>query len=750
MLASWWRVVIMSDGRASPDSSEPSSKRSRMDSLSEDVQGRSGAGAPSGGGGAGSTELGNASGNWIGGAQFGSHGVTTRMSRNFSLPIYDNGNYRRINGASSSVLAVDKWSGYSTPWGYIDFNRWDLHFSPRAWQKLLNNYRGIRPKKMQVRICNLQVREAIYNGTTTIYNSSPNGSIMAVVDYDGKYPYVLGNMQWGHLSVAPYKVAQLPQYGYTFSGCGDSTGFYCLEGGNCQVLRTGDTVTVSYEFRDAPMLDLCIVAQQANQTANPLLGSYMLRSWGLATNNVTNVTDARFIGAGNFSIMYQNFLFGNLWQHSLFNNSSASRDSSSSSKASTQYPVDSSEVDFPVGDVIIGDPRSGDGNEVLKDGQPIEGNVVTGENVNLNEFSTSWEGNFAGCGRPHNNYTFSYPVKNISCVTDAFRDNADLHFKAKEGVDICINKISSGSGKAFIGVPGVPKKQWPDTHGPAIPPCETRPCPTSDALTDETQPRLTRQTRNGGGINTTAYDSNTTWYKSVSYTSLKNGTDSNQTATFDTVFDGPHGQSWVESPNGIAGHPMIAQSYKEGTTLTWKQTPNALTDEDWNVSCNPLAGAQSGTSVTQTSGDVLKSRAVNVRGIFPGTCWQDKDIWYSGPIWCKIPDISSFHPKPLFGGYGLKHPPPQIFLKNNPIYVPLETSTSGLDYITNSYVNQLSSGQVSVEIEWECIPDQGVAWGPEDTQTAENFGGHDTYCPDTNAFFTIGSNTSSRTLRKHI
>lgn len=735
----------MSDnGRESPDSSGPSLKRSRVDSVSEDGPGRSGSGTAAGGGGSGSAVLGNASGNWIGGAQFGSHGVTTRMSRNFSLPIYDGGNYKRIRGNSSSTFTVDRWSGYSTPWGYLDFNRWDLHFSPRAWQKLVNNYRGIRPKTMQVRICNIQVREAIYSGDQTIYNSSPNGSIMAVVDYDGKYPYVLGNMQWGQLAVAPYKVTQLPQYGYTFSGCGDSTGFYCLEGGNCQVLRTGDTVEFTFQFKDVPMLDLCIVAQQANQMANPLLGSYMLRAYGLEKDNVSVISDTRFINAGDYSIMYHNFLFGNLWQHSLYNGSLVQSCDDTRVRVCKEVPLDGGEVEFPVGDFIIGDPRSGDGNEIIDDGDeggenpgnPGEGGSGLGGHVRFQRKPVLMSRDLP-INDSEDTDDVEFPVTRLTCTVakNAFNNEIRKNIK-KHGVGIKFRRILDPV------MPGVKPESFTvevDTN--------------SSNVYNESQSEVVEGTRTGFNhtrVNTLAHAPSTTWYKAVSYTTLKDGTASSTSATFDTIMDGPHGQSWVVDQNGIAGHPMIPASYKEGDTIPWRHQNNVtLTDDDWNVSCNPLAGAQSGTSVSQTVRDVLKERAVNVRGIFPGTCWQDKDIWYSGPIWCKIPDISSFHPKPLFGGYGLRSPPPQIFLKNNPIFLP-GNPAGGANYISNSYVNQLSSGQVSVEIEWECVPDQGVAWGPEDAQTVENFGGPDKYCPDGNGHFVVGANSQSRTLRKHL
>lgn len=698
-----------------------------MDSLSEDGPGRSGASASESGSGSGSAVCGNASGNWVGGAQFGSHGVTTRMSRNFSLPIYDGGNYKKISGESNSVMSVDKWSGYSTPWGYIDVNRWDLHFSPRAWQKLVNNYRGIKPKKMQVRICNIQVREAVYSGEQTIYNSSPNGSIMAVVDYDGKYPYVLGNMQFGHLTVAPYKVATLPQYGYTYSGCPDSTGFYCLEGGNCQVLRTGDTVEFSYTFTDAPMLDLSIVAQQANQMANPLLGSYMLRAFGIEKDNVTNISDTRYIAPGKYSAFYHNYLFGNLWQHSLYNGTLVQSDQA----RAKDVPLDSGEVEFPVEDVIIGDPRSGDGNEVIKDDTPIEpqpscavpplrlsrklASTLGGDNTRIvTQFAAA--GSTTGWSS-----TDTSRAKRNGCLITFTRDssgNVTTKMTGSSGSNLCDSDRD----------PVFPEGQ--DEQG------------DEGNLNLRTRYNVTR-------INELAHAPNTTWYKCVSYTTLKDGENSDTRATFDTIMDGPHGQCWQVDQSAISGRPMIAASTAEGGTIVWKQTAAPLMDEDWNVSCNPLAGAQSGTSVTQSVRDVLKERAVNVRGIFPGTCWQDKDIWYSGPIWCKIPDISNFHPKPLFGGYGLKNPPPQVFLKNNPIFIP-NTSPNGIDNVSSSFVNQLASGQVSVEIEWECVPDQGVSWGPEMAQTYEDFGGEDKYCPNTEGHFVVGSNTQTRTLRKHL
>lgn len=612
------------------DGAGPSSKRPRMDSLSEDGMGRSGPGDDSSGSGSGSAEIGNASGGWIGGAQFGSHGVTTRMSRQFALPVYDSGNYKYITSGTAKMSA-DKWMGYSTPWGFIDFNRWDLHFSPRAWQKLCNNYRGIRPKSMHVKLCNFQVREASVIGDQIIFNSSPNGSLMCVIDHDCKYPYVLGHMNWGHLSVAPYKVITLPQYGYTFMGIDRSTGFFCLEGGNCQVLRTGDCVEFDYRFNDVPMLDLAVVMQHAMQTANPLLGSYMLRASGMDSGTVTNVSDHRYIDAGKYSAMYHQYLFGNNWQHTLW---------------------------------------------------------VRGKNINSDKID------LGTCFKRSSDQPMD-TMSESSVYTDYSEEDTDADCDVRVGW----NKTSVNPTQRNI---------------------------PADAVT---------------------------WLNSIDVTQL--GGHEDNASVVEASMDGPHGQSWVEANAGISGRVLVPRDYMEGTNNSGKQYGEPLVNKDKCVSCNPLYGSSAGTSedpdTVRATDNVFGKRAVSVRGIFPGTCWQDKDIWYTGPIWCKIPDISNFHPKPLLGGYGIKNPPPQIFLKNNPIFIP-EDTISGNNFVSNSYVNQIASGQVSVEIEWECIPDQAVCWGAESQLTTASFsrGTLPVNCPDDQGVYRAGTCVSSRYLTKHL
>ena len=97
--------------------------------------------------------------------------------------------------------------------------------------------------------------------------------------------------------------------------------------------------------------------------------------------------------------------------------------------------------------------------------------------------------------------------------------------------------------------------------------------------------------------------------------------------------------------------------------------------------------------------------------------WQDRDVYLQGQIWAKIPETDgAFHPSPLMGGFGLKNPPPQILIKNTP--VPANPPTTFTANKLNSFITQYSTGQVTVEIEWELKKESSKRWNPEVQFTA--------------------------------
>lgn len=71
------------------------------------------------------------------------------------------------------------------------------------------------------------------------------------------------------------------------------------------------------------------------------------------------------------------------------------------------------------------------------------------------------------------------------------------------------------------------------------------------------------------------------------------------------------------------------------------------------------------------------------------------------------------------GGFGLKHPPPQILIKNTP--VPADPPTTFNQSKLNSFITQYSTGQVSVEIEWELQKENSKRWNPEIQYTSNYY-----------------------------
>ena len=99
-------------------------------------------------------------------------------------------------------------------------------------------------------------------------------------------------------------------------------------------------------------------------------------------------------------------------------------------------------------------------------------------------------------------------------------------------------------------------------------------------------------------------------------------------------------------------------------------------------------------------------------GVQPGQVCMDKDIYHQGPIWAKIPDTDgNFQPRPNMGSFGCKHPPPMILQKNTP--VPAEPPAAFTETPIKSFISQYSTGQVTVEIDWERKSESSKRWNPK-------------------------------------
>lgn len=242
----------------------------------------SGGGAPMGGSEPGADGVGNASGNWHCDSTWLGDRVITKSTRTWVLPSYENHLYKRISGGSN---ADTYYYGYKTPWGYFDVNRFHCHWSPRDWQRLINNHWGFRPKSLKIKVFNIQVKEVTVQDQTTTIANNLTSTVQVFADTEYQLPYVAGNATEGCLPPFPPDVFMLPQYGYaTLSDNNGSTvtstdrsAFYCLEYFPSQMLRTGNNFEFTFEFESLPFHSSFAPNQKLNQMSNPLIDQYLYR-----------------------------------------------------------------------------------------------------------------------------------------------------------------------------------------------------------------------------------------------------------------------------------------------------------------------------------------------------------------------------------------------------------------------------------------------------------------------------------------
>nr|6WFT_1 Chain 1, VP1 capsid [Bat adeno-associated virus]6WFT_2 Chain 2, VP1 capsid [Bat adeno-associated virus]6WFT_3 Chain 3, VP1 capsid [Bat adeno-associated virus]6WFT_4 Chain 4, VP1 capsid [Bat adeno-associated virus]6WFT_5 Chain 5, VP1 capsid [Bat adeno-associated virus]6WFT_6 Chain 6, VP1 capsid [Bat adeno-associated virus]6WFT_7 Chain 7, VP1 capsid [Bat adeno-associated virus]6WFT_8 Chain 8, VP1 capsid [Bat adeno-associated virus]6WFT_A Chain A, VP1 capsid [Bat adeno-associated virus]6WF len=256
--------------------------------------------------------VGQSSGNWHCDSVWMGDRVLTKSTRTWSLPTYNNHLYKQINGSGTGDAV---YFGYSTPWGYFDFNRFHCHFSPRDWQRLVNNHWGIRPRRLNFKLFNIQVKEVTTtDGTKTIANNLTS-TVQVFADTEHQLPYILGSAHEGCMPPFPADVFMLPQYGYlTLNGPGSnnnnlstpSSAFYCLEYFPSQMLRTGNNFVFTYEFEKVPFHSMFMHNQALDRLMNPLVDQYL---WYLDATSGNNLT-FRKAGAKNFPEYFRNWIPG--------------------------------------------------------------------------------------------------------------------------------------------------------------------------------------------------------------------------------------------------------------------------------------------------------------------------------------------------------------------------------------------------------------------------------------------------------
>lgn len=241
------------------------------------VEMASGGGAPMADDNQGADGVGNASGNWHCDTTWLGDKVITRTTRTWSLPTYNNHLYNRLTNG----VGDNSFFGFSTPWGYFDFNRFHCHFSPRDWQRLINNNWGIRPRALNFKLFNIQVKEVTTQDQTTSIANNLTSTVQVFADTDYQLPYVLGSAHEGCLPPFPADVFMLPQYGYCTRQNSNTvnptpqSAFYCLEYFPSQMLRTGNNFTFSYQFEKVPFHSMWAHNQTLDRLMNPLIDQYL-------------------------------------------------------------------------------------------------------------------------------------------------------------------------------------------------------------------------------------------------------------------------------------------------------------------------------------------------------------------------------------------------------------------------------------------------------------------------------------------
>ena len=225
-----------------------------MELSAEDIGG--------GGGGGGGGGIGHSTGNWNCETIWGDKSCTTYASRHCVCLMRDQDMYTLI-GNTTNTQKLDtenttSWAGFSTPWNYLDFNQYCIHFAPRDWQKLVNGYTRWRPKSINVKIFNIQVIQKTTTDAGVQYSNDLTGTIQIFADQEGRYPRILYPNQTTLMGPFPNQIYYLPQFAYmtnnggTGSGIVDllshKSGFYCLDESPSEMLRTGNEWASSYAF----------------------------------------------------------------------------------------------------------------------------------------------------------------------------------------------------------------------------------------------------------------------------------------------------------------------------------------------------------------------------------------------------------------------------------------------------------------------------------------------------------------------
>lgn len=249
-----------------------------------------GGGAIGGGGGGNNHGVGISTGGWIGGSILGHNTIITRNTRQWWCPIRDNHLYKRYQGYNKGGSDF-KMEGYTTPWNMFNFNQYSSHFNPNEWQWLMNRAKRFRPKRMEVKIYNLQIKQESTQDANAQYTNDLTAGLHVLCDGEHAFPWTQLPWDKGCMPELPHQIWELTQYAYlTMPSQAQDTEtnnveldmrcaipMYLLEETDHAVIRTGESIVFHHDF-DCGWVDntRCSNMPQLAFT-NPLVDSRLVK-----------------------------------------------------------------------------------------------------------------------------------------------------------------------------------------------------------------------------------------------------------------------------------------------------------------------------------------------------------------------------------------------------------------------------------------------------------------------------------------
>lgn len=245
-------------------------------------------------GGGGGGGVGNSTGSWNNETVWSGNTVITNASRHCVCLPRNGDLYKLINNIPNTgeINMAEKttYLGFTTPWNYIDFNQYAIHFKPSDWQTLLNNFAGWRPRKVNVKIFNIQViQKTETDGGNAQFNNDLTGTIQVFADQQNKYPKIMYPTQTTLMGCFPNMIYYTPQYGYltaleSANNPGNATQqinqysqFFCLDENPSAMLRTGNTWSSSFTFGpDTPYCSNKSTTRYPGHRVNPLYDTWQV------------------------------------------------------------------------------------------------------------------------------------------------------------------------------------------------------------------------------------------------------------------------------------------------------------------------------------------------------------------------------------------------------------------------------------------------------------------------------------------